>query len=421
LAVNIKITRQPYYSAIRRNAKLTAALPILGSILVLVIICTVAVLTFRLFLQRTFGAINSNFTVAGSIIGGVCNAIVILLLNQIYQRVALKLTEWENHRTYSQFANNLTFKMFLFQFINTYTSLYYMSFFKRGTHLWNSDDKNIWDACKQGDPNPNIIGFGCIDEVGTQIATLMITAMTIGNFKQVFLPWLIGFIKMKLLARKEKQQAQMGIVTNEKKPMIQYEKESIKVDWPGVFDEYNEMAIQYGFITLFAAAFPLAPALGWLNCMIQLRSDSFKLLTSYNKPHYRTAAGIGTWRMIFETLGVIAIITNCALICFSYPTLLTVLQNSMGVSPESDLGWKAAFATFGIMVVVEHLMLLAKFMIDVLIPDTPGVVRKLMAKAEFIKNETFKQLNRESEKKTWETKKLIDHEGKEEQPTNEDM
>jgi len=203
--------------------------------------------------------------------------------------------------------------------------------------------------------------------------------------------------------------------------MLQYEKESTLVDWPGVFDEYNEMAIQYGFITLFAAAFPLAPALGWLNCMIQIRSDSFKLLTAYNKPHYRTSAGIGTWRLIFETLGVIAIITNCALICFSYPTLLTLMQDLLGVAPDSDLGWKASFTTFGIMVVVEHAMLLSKYMIDVLIPDTPGLIRKLMAKSEFIKNETFRQMNHEEVAKSWDLKKIIDDNGKEEQLSNDDL
>jgi hypothetical protein len=200
--------------------------------------------------------------------------------------------------------------------------LYYLAFFKNGTHLWGSDNSNVWDTCKQGSDNPNIIGWGCIDEVSTQIATLMIVAMTVGNVKQVVIPWALGLVRAKLYAKK---------VKTEEKVLQQYEKESNLQDWPGVFDEYNEMAIQYGFITLFAAAFPLAPFLGWLNCFIQLRSDSFKLLTAFNKPNFRTAAGIGTWRMIFEFIGVAAIITNCALICFAYPTLLTAIQNSMGM------------------------------------------------------------------------------------------
>lgn len=287
-------------------------------------------------------------------------------------------------------------------------SLYYLAFFKNGTRLWGSDDPDVWDTCKQGSDSPNIIGWGCIDEVSTQIGTLMITAMTIGNVKQVVLPWLLGMIRAKLYARKQV----------EEKTLQQYEKESNLQDWPGVFDEYNEMAIQYGFITLFAAAFPLAPLLGWVNCAIQLRSDAFKLLEAFGKPHFRTAAGIGTWRMIFEFVGVAAIITNCALICFAYPTLLSAIQRSMGVSPSADLAWRAAFATFGICVILEHVLILSKYLIDVLIPDVPGTVRKAMAKAEYLKEETFKTLNPEKISSDWKAK-TIKNGTNEEQLSNE--
>jgi len=347
-------------------------------------------------LQRALGKINDNLTIVGSIVGGIANAVCIILLNQIYQRLALSLTIWENYRTYSQFNNMLTVKMFGFQFVNSYLSLYYLAFFKNGTHLWGSDNPDVWDTCKQGSDTPNIIGWGCIDEVSTQIATLMITAMTIGNVKQVLLPWLLGFIRAKLYAKKIQQ---------DEKILQQFEKEAAFQDWPGVFDEYNEMAIQYGFITLFAAAFPLAPLLGWVNCAIQLRSDAFKLLTAYNKPHYRTASGIGTWRLIFEFVGVCAIVTNSALICFAYPTLLTAIQNNMGVSPSSDLAWRAAFATFGICVLLEHVLVVAKYTIDVLVIDTPGEVRKAQAKSEFIKEEAFKNLDEKPKLQTdWKPK-----------------
>ena len=36
----------------------------------------------------------------------------------------------EMHRTQSEFDDNLTFKVFLFQFINFYSSIFYIAFFK---------------------------------------------------------------------------------------------------------------------------------------------------------------------------------------------------------------------------------------------------------------------------------------------------
>lgn len=46
----------------------------------------------------------------------------------------------------------------------------------------------------------------------------------------------------------------------------------------GVFEEYQEMVIQFGYVTLFAAAFPLTAALALLNNLIEIRTDAYKLL-----------------------------------------------------------------------------------------------------------------------------------------------
>ena len=45
----------------------------------------------------------------------------------------------------------------------------------------------------------------------------------------------------------------------------------------GLLDEYLELAIQYGFITLFVAAFPLAPLFALLNNIFEIRLDARKV------------------------------------------------------------------------------------------------------------------------------------------------
>ncbi len=44
--------------------------------------------------------------------------------------IALKLTRWENYRTQTEFDDNLIFKLFAFQFVNSYASLFYIAFFR---------------------------------------------------------------------------------------------------------------------------------------------------------------------------------------------------------------------------------------------------------------------------------------------------
>ena len=45
-------------------------------------------------------------------------------------------------------------------------------------------------------------------------------------------------------------------------------------------DDYSEMVMQYGFITMFAAVLPIAPALALANNLFEARIDLEKLLKS---------------------------------------------------------------------------------------------------------------------------------------------
>jgi diacylglycerol kinase len=127
-----------------------------------------------------------------------------------------------------------------------------------------------------------------------------------------------------------------------------YEKQSTLVPFQGTIDEYSEMgkfsppllllfflipfslffaAIQYGFVTLFAAAFPLAPLLALFNNVIEIRTDAIKLVTSTARPSPKAAQDIGSWQRIFEFLGIAAVITNALLIGFSYAPLKEIFED----------------------------------------------------------------------------------------------
>lgn len=54
---------------------------------------------------------------------------------QIYSKVAVYLTNLENPRTQTEYEDSYTFKIFFFEFINFYSSLIYIAFFKVSTNL----------------------------------------------------------------------------------------------------------------------------------------------------------------------------------------------------------------------------------------------------------------------------------------------
>merc|ERR1711863_200623 len=55
----------------------------------------------------------------------------------------------------------------------------------------------------------------------------------------------------------------------------------------GLFEEYLEMVLQFGFITIFVAAFPLAPLFALLNNWVEIRLDAQKFVreTRFVRPH----------------------------------------------------------------------------------------------------------------------------------------
>ena len=51
--------------------------------------------------------------------------------------------------------------------------------------------------------------------------------------------------------------------------------------------------IQYGFVTIFVAAFPLAPFFALLNNIIEIRLDAYKFVTVWKRPVAFRAESIG--------------------------------------------------------------------------------------------------------------------------------
>jgi hypothetical protein len=63
-----------------------------------------------------------------STLASVLNTTQIIIFNLIYQAIATKLTDAENHRTDTLYEDSLIVKLFVFQFINSYSSFAYLAF-----------------------------------------------------------------------------------------------------------------------------------------------------------------------------------------------------------------------------------------------------------------------------------------------------
>ena len=73
--------------------------------------------------------------------GAGINLVLILIMNYIYNLLAFWLTEKELHRTQTGFDDALTLKIYLFQFVNYYSTIFYVAFVK-GQRLGNPNEYN---------------------------------------------------------------------------------------------------------------------------------------------------------------------------------------------------------------------------------------------------------------------------------------
>lgn len=68
--------------------------------------------------------------------------------------------------------------------------------------------------------------------------------------------------------------------------------------------------VQFGFITLFVASFPLAPLLALFNNILEIRVDAWKFTTQFRRPVASKARNIGAWQEILNAVAILSVVTN---------------------------------------------------------------------------------------------------------------
>ncbi|XP_025115852.1 anoctamin-10-like isoform X2 [Pomacea canaliculata] len=273
-------------------------------------------------------------------------AVIIGILNSIYRIVAKKLNDFENHRLDSSYENHLVLKLILFDFVNCFICLFYVAFYLQDRAVLKSF-----------------------------LSTLLVTQQVIGQIREAMVPFLFLHRRSKQLdiALKKRQVLQendeaLDVDASVKKKVVV---ESSMDKYEGTMDDYLELFLQFGYVYLFSSAFPLAAVWAFLNNVTEIRCDAFKMCRIFQRPFSEPASSTGIWQIAFEVIGVISVLTNCALI---------------GMDPEvqkllpSDI---TAINMVLIFVGVEHIVLAIKMAISYFIPDVPRWVEVNLAKMEY--------------------------------------
>lgn len=417
--------QEPYLSALSKMCRGFTSLTIAAFFALLVFGTILGVIVYRMVVVTLLYGVDIDFIstwakIITSLTASIVNLIIILILGLIYKRVAYHLTELEMHRTETDFEDAYSFKRFLFEFANNFGSTFYIAFFKGkfqtepGSKKYYLFGKYQPDAC---DPS------GCMVDLLIQLFIVMVGKQLLNQFKEILIP------KLQVCSRQrqaKKSEEEGGTYTR-----WMQDRDMQEVDRLMLFEEYIEMVIQYGFVVIFVAAFPLAPFFALLNNVVEIRLDAYKLVTQYKRPNALKAQDIGVWYNILQTITYIAVISNAVIIAwtsdfvprmvylFAYSddqSLIGYVNNSLSTFNIADYSddtkpqkpgdgydnimmcrykayrhphdspkpytyteqfWKVLVARLAFILVFEHICFIVMYMLGYMIPDKPAKVSRL--------------------------------------------
>ncbi|XP_077722295.1 anoctamin-3 isoform X4 [Canis aureus] len=380
----------------------------------LVITAVFAVVVYRLVVMEQFASFKWNFIkqhwqFATSAAAVCINFVIIMALNLAYEKIAYLLTNLEYPRTESEWENSFALKMFLFQFVNLNSSIFYIAFFL-GRFVGHPGNYNkLFNRWRLEECHPS----GCLIDLCLQMGVIMFLKQIWNNFMELGYPLIQNWWSRHKIKR--------GI-QDASIPQWENDWNLQPMNIHGLMDEYLEMVLQFGFTTIFVAAFPLAPLLALLNNIIEIRLDAYKFVTQWRRPLPARATDIGIWYGILEGIGILAVITNAFVIAitsdyiprfvyeykygpcasrFEYGEncLKGYVNNSLSFFDLSELGmgksgycryrdyrgppwsskpyeftlqyWHILAARLAFIIVFEHLVFGIKSFIAYLIPDVP--------------------------------------------------
>ena len=121
-----------WVSSNMKRCQYAKSFSVIGTFALLVLAVVGGIYVLRAFLQTT-----SAFAYA-SLIASILNSGSISGFNMIYSLLAKALTDMENNQTDTQYEESHVLKLFMFQFVNNFTSFFYIGmylyiycFFKR--------------------------------------------------------------------------------------------------------------------------------------------------------------------------------------------------------------------------------------------------------------------------------------------------
>lgn len=357
-----KLVRNPITNELEKtfDHKTKLQRQILTSLTTFFMVGLVVSFTLSLFFYRAL-LIQGGQRGWGPMLIATLNTLQIYIMNLVYDSMAIKLNNWENHKTETEYENGLIVKKVGYQFVNYFISLYYIAFIKEH-----------WDGCDNNN---------CMKELSYNL-WVMFGLNMIFNIIEIGMPVIKARTQWNAEEKKVQKMVQEGKAARlEISPAEMQGKQEILV----VLNEYLEVVMNLGYIIFFCVAFPLGPAIYWLFNVLEIKGDAYKFFTLCKRPFPREAENIGVWDDILKFLSIVGVITNTALMIFTANIFDLPLEDR----------WR-------VFIIVEHLMIFVMVMILNYYPKEFSICKDLEKKHGILKDlHYYKNIGTSGSKKAY--------------------
>mmetsp|Transcript_24315 Transcript_24315/g.38164 ORF Transcript_24315/g.38164 Transcript_24315/m.38164 type:complete len:234 (+) Transcript_24315:1-702(+) len=160
----------------------------------------------------------------------------------------------------------------------------------------------------------------------------------------------------------------------------------VELDEYEPFDDYIEMLINFGYITLFASAFPLASFVTVFANVVEYRSDCWKLSRVFRRPTVVKTDSIGMWKHLLHMLVSLSALTNCLIFAFTSSQLQQFIPENYVTDQfgRPALRTGAAEETMLLMLGMEHSLIVLAGLVKSVVPKVPQHVKNGLSKRDYL-------------------------------------
>ena len=143
-----------------------------------------------------------------------------------------------------------------------------------------------------------------------------------------------------------------------------------------ILNRYMDQVIMFGYMSLFVCAFPVAPFLGYISNILQIQQFGYSMLFRKQRNIPVGTQDIGSFQNCFETVSLLAIVTNTGLVFF------TNQKKYFGDDFDQKLILWLFFGTMALIFAVVNV-------VKQVVSEVPEMVEIQLRRQEFIKGELF--------------------------------